>query len=54
MRGRDPLDNLEVDVDDVVEDVDGGISDRNDRPNAGEGELNRIPLRFSRAFSGEG
>ena len=55
MRGRDPLDSLEeVDVDDVVEDVDGGIGDRGDRPNAGEGEFNRIPLSFSRACSGEG
>jgi len=49
-RGRDPPDNLdEADVDDVVEDVDGGIGDRADRPNAGEGELNRIPLSFSSA-----
>ena len=49
-RGRDPPDNLEeVDVDDVVEDVDGGIGDRADRPNAGEGELNRTPLSLSSA-----
>ena len=54
-RGRDPPDNLEeVDVDDVVEDVEGGIGDRADRPNAGEGELNRIPLSFSSACGGEG
>ena len=54
-RGRDPPDNLEeVDVDDVVDDVDGGIGDRADRPNAGEGELNRIPLSLSSAYRGEG
>ena len=50
MRDRDPPDNLEVaDVDDVVEDVDDGSGDRADRPNAGEGEFNRIPLSFSSA-----
>jgi len=55
IRGRDPPDNLEeFDVDDVVEDVDEGIGDRADRPNAGEGEFNRIPLSFSSACSGEG
>ena len=49
-RGRYPPDiREEVDVDDVVEDVDGGIGDRADRPNAGEGELSRIPLSFSSA-----
>lgn len=55
MRGRDPPDNFEVaDVDDVVEDVDDGIGDRADRPNAGEGELNRILLSLSSAYSGKG
>lgn len=54
MRGRDPPDNFEeADADDVVEDVDDGIGDRADRPNAGEGEFNRIPLSFSSACSGE-
>lgn len=54
-RGRDPPDNLEeADVDDVVEEVDDGIGDRADRPNAGEGELNRMPLSFSSAYGGEG
>lgn len=49
-RGRDPSDNfVEVDADDVVED-DDGIGDRADRPNAGEGELNRIPLSLSSAW----
>ena len=43
MRNCDPLDNLKVDVDDMVEDADGGIRDQADRPSAGEGELNRIP-----------
>ena len=53
--GRDPPDNLEeVDVDDFVEEVDGGIGDRADRSNAGEGELNRIPLSFSSVCGGEG
>ena len=54
-RGRDPPDSLEeVDVDDeVLEDVDGGIGDRADRPNAGEGEFNRLPLSFSSACGGE-
>ena len=53
-RGRDPPDSLEeVDVDDTVDD-DDGIGDLADRPNAGEGELNRIPLSFSSAYSGEG
>lgn len=48
-RGRDPPDNLvEFDVDDVVEDEDG-IGDRAERPKAGEGELNRIPLSLSSA-----
>lgn len=48
-RGRDPPDNLVgFDVDDVVEDEDG-IGDRADRPKAGEGEVNRIPLSFSSA-----
>ena len=48
-RGRDPPDNLvEVEVDDVVED-DDGMGDRADRPNAGEGELSRIPLSLSSA-----
>ena len=51
-RGRDPPDNFEVA--DVVEDVDDGIGDRADRPNAGEGELNRIPLSLSSAYSGKG
>lgn len=46
-RGRDPPDSL-VDVDDTVDD-DDGIGDRADRPSAGEGELNRIPLNFSSA-----
>lgn len=50
-RGRDPLDSL-VEVDDTV-DEDDGIGDRADRPNAGEGELNRIPLSFSSAYNGE-
>jgi hypothetical protein len=54
-RGRDPADNLEeVDVDDVVEDVDDGIGERTDRPNAGEGELNRTPLSLARACDDEG
>ena len=39
---------------DVLEDVDGGIGDLADRPNAGEGELNRIPLSFASACGGEG
>ena len=54
-RGRDPPDSLEeVDAEDVVEDVvEGGIGDRGDRPNAGEGELNRILLSFSSAYSGK-
>ena len=50
-RGRAPPDSLD-EVDDVVED-DEGIGDRADRPNAGEGELNRIRLIFSSAWSGE-
>jgi hypothetical protein len=50
-RGRDPPDSLE-EVDEAVED-DDGIGDRADRPNAGEGELNRIPLSFSSAYGGE-
>ena len=55
MRGRDPPDNLEeVDVDDVVEEVDGGVGDRTDRPNAGEGKLNRMPLSFLSVCGGEG
>jgi len=40
-------------VDDTVDD-DDGIGDLADRPNAGEGELNRIPLSFSSAYRGEG
>ena len=42
------------DIVDVLEDVDGGIGDLADRPNAGEGELNRIPLSFASACGGEG
>lgn len=38
----------------MVEDVDDGIGDRADRPNAGEGELNRIPLSLSSAYGGKG
>ena len=44
----------EVDVNDVVEEVDGGIGDRADQPNAGEGEFNRMPLSFSSVCGGEG
>jgi hypothetical protein len=51
-RGRDPPDNLE-EADDVVED-DDGIGERAERPNAGEGEFNRIPLSLSSAYSNEG
>lgn len=48
-RGLDPPDNLgEFDVDEMVEDNDG-IGERADRPSAGEGELNRMPLSFSSA-----
>ena len=48
-RGRDPADNLvEADGGDVVEDEDG-IGDRADRPKAGEGDVNRIPLSLSSA-----
>lgn len=47
-RGCDPPGNLaEGDVDDVVEEE--GIGDRADRPKAGEGEFNRIPLSLSSA-----
>ena len=55
MRGRNLPDNLEeVDVDDAVEEVDGGVGDRTDRPNAGEGKLNRMPLSFLSVCGGEG
>ena len=55
MRGRNPLDNLEeVDVDDAVEEVDGGVGDWANRPNAGEGKLNCMPLSFLSVCGGKG
>ena len=51
-RGRDPPDSLEL-VEDAVVD-DDGIGDRAERPSVGEGELSRIPVSLSSAYSSEG